>query len=72
MLARPGSRATSSYAPRSGHEPGRAYDLIRMMMAEGRITSLGRAFAHYGRIFKSMHLLHVAHLEDYRRMDTPR
>ncbi|WP_156056643.1 Tn3 family transposase [Streptosporangium roseum] len=43
-----------------------------MMMAEGRITSLGRAFAHYGRIFKSMHLLHVAHLEDYRRMDTPR
>ncbi|MEV6868773.1 Tn3 family transposase [Streptosporangium subroseum] len=46
----------------------RAYDLIRMMMAEGRITSLGRAFAHYGRIFKSMHLLHVAHLEDYRRM----
>jgi hypothetical protein len=46
----------------------RAYDLIRMMTAEGRITSLGRAFAHYGRIFKSMHLLHVAHLEDYRRM----
>ena len=47
----------------------RAYDLIRMMTADGRrTTGLGRAFAHYGRIFKSMHLLHVAHLEDYRRM----
>ncbi len=46
----------------------RAYDLIRMMTADGRATGLGRAFAHYGRIFKSMHLLHVAHLEDYRRM----
>jgi hypothetical protein len=32
----------------------RAYDLIRMMMAEGRITSLGRAFAHYGRIFEKL------------------
>jgi TnpA family transposase len=46
----------------------RAYDLIRMMTADGRTTGLGHAFAHYGRIFKSMHLLHVAHLEDYRRM----
>ncbi|MFI7454501.1 Tn3 family transposase [Nonomuraea sp. NPDC049714] len=46
----------------------RAYDLIKMMTADGRTTGLGHAFAHYGRIFKSMHLLHVAHLEDYRRM----
>ncbi|WP_313047654.1 Tn3 family transposase [Nonomuraea jabiensis] len=46
----------------------RAYDLLRMLSADGRLTGLGAAFAHYGRIFKSMHLLHVAHLEDYRRM----
>ena len=46
----------------------RAYDLIRMMMADGRLTGLGNAFAHYGRIFKSLHLLQIIHVEEYRRM----
>ncbi len=46
----------------------RAYDLIKMMTADGRLTGLGNAFAHYGRIFKSLHLLQVLHVEDYRRM----
>ncbi|MFE3453993.1 Tn3 family transposase [Nonomuraea sp. NPDC059194] len=46
----------------------RAYDLIRMMMADGRLTGLGNDFAHYGRIFKSLHLLQVIHVEEYRRM----
>jgi len=46
----------------------RAYDLIRMMMADGRVTGLGSAFASYGRIFKTLHLLQVIHVEEYRRM----
>ncbi|GAA3516397.1 TnpA family transposase [Streptosporangium album] len=46
----------------------RAYDLIKMMTADGRLTGLGNAFAHYGRIFKTLHLLQVVHVEDYRRM----
>ncbi|WP_327591105.1 Tn3 family transposase [Nonomuraea sp. NBC_00507] len=46
----------------------RAYDLIRMMTADGRLTGLGNAFAHYGRVFKSLHLLQIIHVEDYRRM----
>ena len=46
----------------------RAYDLIRMMTADGRLTGLGNAFAHYGRIFKTLHLLQVIHVEEYRRM----
>jgi TnpA family transposase len=46
----------------------RAYDLIRMMTADGRTTGLGNAFAHYGRIFKTLHLLQLIHVEEYRRM----
>jgi len=46
----------------------RAYDLIRMMTRDGRPTGLGEAFAHYGRIFKTLHLLQVLHDESYRRM----
>jgi TnpA family transposase len=45
-----------------------AYDLIRMMSRDGRPTGLGEAFAHYGRIFKTLHLLQVLHDESYRRM----
>ncbi len=33
----------------------RAHDLIRMMSFEGRTATLGEAFAHYGRIFKTLH-----------------
>jgi TnpA family transposase len=46
----------------------RAYDLIKMMTAGGRLTGLGNAFAAYGRIFKTLHLLEVIHVEAYRRM----
>jgi TnpA family transposase len=45
----------------------RAYDLIRMMSADGRNTSLGEAFAHYGRISKTLHVLQFLHDESYRR-----
>lgn len=46
----------------------RAYDLLRMMNTDGRTTGLGEAFAHYGRIFKTLHLLHYIDDETYRRM----
>jgi TnpA family transposase len=46
----------------------RAYDLIRMMSADGRHTSLGEAFAHYGRIFKTLHVLQLLHDHSYRRI----
>ncbi|GGQ35927.1 transposase [Streptosporangium pseudovulgare] len=46
----------------------RAYDLIRMLSADGRTTGLGEAFAHYGRIFKTLHLLQFIADEGYRRM----
>ncbi|GAA1003343.1 hypothetical protein Aple_003330 [Acrocarpospora pleiomorpha] len=46
----------------------RAYDLIRMLSADGRATGLGEAFMHYGRIFKTLHLLQFLHDEGYRRM----
>jgi Tn3 transposase DDE domain len=34
----------------------RGYDLIRMLSRDGRPTGLGDAFAHYGRILKTLHL----------------
>jgi TnpA family transposase len=37
----------------------RAYDLLRMFGREGRPKPLGQAFAEYGRIAKTMHLLAV-------------
>jgi TnpA family transposase len=46
----------------------RAYDLIRMLSSDGRPTGLGDAFAHYGRIFKTLHLLQFLHDQGYRRM----
>lgn len=47
----------------------RAYDLLRMFGREGRPTPLGQAFAVYGRIGKTLHLLRVIDLVDdtYRR-----
>ncbi|GAB3451230.1 Tn3-like element Tn3 family transposase [Streptomonospora sediminis] len=48
----------------------RGYDLVRMLSREGRPTGLGEAFAHYGRIFKTLHLLQFLHDEGYRRMIT--
>lgn len=46
----------------------RAYDLIRMLSRDGRPTGLGDAFAHYGRIFKTLHLLQFISDDGYRRM----
>ena len=37
----------------------RAYDLLRMFGREGRPTPLGQAFAEYGRIAETLHLLRV-------------
>ncbi|MCY1649300.1 Tn3 family transposase [Streptomyces sp. NPDC048212] len=47
----------------------RAYDLLRMFGREGRPTPLGQAFAEYGRIGKTLHLLRVVDPVDdtYRR-----
>lgn len=47
----------------------RAYDLLRMFGREGRPTPLGQAFAEYGRIAKTLHLLAVVDPVDdtYRR-----
>ena len=35
----------------------RAYDLLRMFGRDGHSTGLGQAFAEYGRIAKTLHLL---------------
>jgi hypothetical protein len=37
----------------------RAYDLLRMFSRNGNPTSLGQAFAEYGRIDKTLHLLDI-------------
>lgn len=44
----------------------RAYDLLRMMTSGNRMTGLGDAFAHYGRIFKTLHLLQSIDSEAHR------
>ena len=46
----------------------RAYDLPRVMNTDGRATGLGEAFARYGRICKTLHLLQYIDDEAYRRM----
>ncbi|MFI6449753.1 Tn3 family transposase [Kitasatospora sp. NPDC050543] len=46
----------------------RGHDLIRMLCRDGRPTGLGDAFAHYGRIFKTLHLLQFVSDDGYRRM----
>ena len=46
----------------------RAYDLMRMMSRDGRSSHLGQAFAEYGRIAKTLHLLSFIDVDDgYRR-----
>jgi len=46
----------------------RGYDLIRMLSRDGKPTGLGDAFAHYGRVFKTLHLLQFVSDEGYRRL----
>ena len=44
-----------------------AHEVTRMISRDGNPTSLGQAIAHYGRIFKTLHILRLADDEPYRR-----
>lgn len=44
-----------------------AHDITRMISRDGNPTPLGQAIAHYGRIFKTLHILRLADDEPYRR-----
>ncbi len=44
-----------------------AHDVIRMLQHGGNPTQLGDALAHYGRIFKTLHVLSYVDDEAYRR-----
>lgn len=44
-----------------------AHDVIRVLQHGGRPTSLGAAIAHYGRIFKTLHMLTFVDDPAYRR-----
>ncbi|GAA2714424.1 Tn3 family transposase [Micromonospora olivasterospora] len=44
-----------------------AHDMIRVLQHDGRLTGLGEAVAHYGRIFKTLHVLTFADDPDYWR-----
>ncbi|ORI20697.1 Tn3 family transposase [Rhodococcus sp. 1168] len=44
-----------------------AHEVTRMISRDGNPTSLGHAIAHYGRIFKTLHILRLADDEPYRR-----
>jgi TnpA family transposase len=44
-----------------------AHDVIRTLASAGRPTQLGDALAHYGRIFKTLHVLTYVDDEPYRR-----
>jgi TnpA family transposase len=45
----------------------RAYDVIRMLSRDGNPTPLGQAIAHFGRLFKTLHVLSYLDDETYRR-----
>ena len=45
----------------------RAYDVTRVLQRDGNPTPLGEAIQHYGRIFKSLHILALIDDEGYRR-----
>jgi len=44
-----------------------AYDVLRILAPGGSPTQLGDALAHYGRIFKTLHILSYVDDEPYRR-----
>jgi hypothetical protein len=44
-----------------------AHEVTRMISRDGNPTSLGQAIAHFGRIFKTIHILRLADDEPYRR-----
>ncbi|MBC3986781.1 Tn3 family transposase [Streptomyces sp. AC536] len=45
----------------------RSADAIRMVIRNGSPTPLGKALAHYGKIFKTAHILDLIDNPDYRR-----
>lgn len=45
----------------------RSADAIRMVVRNGTPTSLGKALAHYGKIFKTAHILDLIDNPEYRR-----
>ncbi|MFH8751953.1 Tn3 family transposase [Streptomyces rimosus] len=45
----------------------RSADAIRMVIRNGTPTSLGKALAHYGKIFKTAHILDLIDNPEYRR-----
>lgn len=45
----------------------RAQDALRILIRKGRISSLGQAIVHYGRIMKTRHLLALFDDPDFRR-----
>ncbi|MFJ7242488.1 Tn3 family transposase [Streptomyces olivaceus] len=45
----------------------RSADAIRMVVRNGSPTPLGKALAHYGKIFKTAHILDLTDNPDYRR-----
>ena len=44
-----------------------AHDILRVVSRGGSLTQLGEAIAHYGRIFKTLHVLTFVDDESYRR-----
>ncbi|KXF55431.1 transposase [Rhodococcus sp. SC4] len=44
-----------------------AHEVTRMISRDGTPTPLGHAIAHFGRIFKTIHILRLADDEPYRR-----
>lgn len=44
-----------------------AHEVTRMISRDGQPTRLGQAIAHFGRIFKTLHLLRLVDDEPYRR-----
>ena len=50
----------------------RAYHLMRMLSRDGHPSRLGQAFAEYGRIAKTLHLLSYIDADDTYRRQTSR
>jgi TnpA family transposase len=46
-----------------------AHDVIRMLSRGGGLSQRGEGLAHYGRIFKTLHLLSYVDQEPYRRLN---
>jgi TnpA family transposase len=44
-----------------------AHEVTRVISRDGQPTALGQAIAHFGRIFKTLHILRLADDEPYRR-----